>query len=129
MSAAAIYLSWSIALGFVVLLLAVSGSLLQRGILWAVGARDTPGTALRGIAGRLERGWHNYLETFPLFAAAVLLVLVLDHASDWTGLGAALYFWARVVYVPLYAFGVPWLRSLAWGVAMAGIVMILAGLL
>jgi uncharacterized MAPEG superfamily protein len=42
--------------------------------------------------------------------------------------GAALYFWARVVYVPLYALGVPYVRSLVWTVSFAGLVMILAAL-
>ena len=36
--------------------------------------------------------------------------------------------WARVVYVPLYAFGVPYVRSLVWTVSFAGLVMILAAL-
>ena len=42
--------------------------------------------------------------------------------------GAALYFWGRVVYVPLYAFGVPYIRSLVWLVSLAGLVMVLASL-
>ena len=42
--------------------------------------------------------------------------------------GTALYFWARVAYVPLYAFGVPYVRSLVWVVSLAGLVMVLASL-
>ena len=42
--------------------------------------------------------------------------------------GAQLYFWTRVLYVPLYAFGVPLVRSLAWNVATFGIILILLSL-
>ena len=43
--------------------------------------------------------------------------------------GAQLYFWARVVYVPLYAFGVFLVRSLVWNVATLGIILILLSLM
>ena len=42
--------------------------------------------------------------------------------------GAALYFWARVAYIPLYAFGVPYIRSLVWLVSLAGLILIFAAL-
>jgi uncharacterized MAPEG superfamily protein len=42
--------------------------------------------------------------------------------------GAQLYFWARVAYVPLYAFGVTYVRTLAWTVATLGIVLVLLSL-
>ena len=49
-------------------------------------------------------------------------------ACAGTALGAQLYFWARVAYVPLYAAGIPYLRSLVWAVSVAGILMVLRGL-
>jgi uncharacterized MAPEG superfamily protein len=36
-----------------------------------------------------------------------------------------LYFSARLVYFPLYAFGVPLLRSLVWNIAFAGTALLL----
>jgi len=39
-----------------------------------------------------------------------------------------LYFWARVAYVPLYAAGVPYLRTLVWTISLIGLVMVLAAL-
>ncbi len=45
-----------------------------------------------------------------------------------TAWGAQLYFYGRVLYVPLYAFGIPVVRSLAFTAAMAGIVVILLGI-
>ena len=46
--------------------------------------------------------------------------------TEW---GAVLYFVARVAYVPLYAYGVRVVRSLAWTVATLGIILILVGLI
>jgi uncharacterized MAPEG superfamily protein len=42
--------------------------------------------------------------------------------------GVQLYFWARALYVALYAFGVPLIRSLAWNAATIGIALILLAL-
>ena len=39
--------------------------------------------------------------------------------------GAQLYFWGRVAYVPLYAAGIPVIRTLIWTAATAGIIMVL----
>ena len=45
----------------------------------------------------------------------------------WVGtlsaIGAHLYFFGRVIYLPLYAFGVPYVRSLVWLVAAGGRVL------
>ena len=63
-----------------------------------------------------------------MFAAAVLAVVAVDRADAQTALGAQLYFWARVAYIPLYAAGIPYLRSVVWGVSLVGILMVLAAL-
>ena len=41
-----------------------------------------------------------------------------------TAMGAALFFYGRLAFAPLYYFGVPWLRTLAWFVSIIGILMI-----
>ena len=84
---------------------------------------------LRGVAGRLDRALKNYLETFPLFAAVVLAAHVADRHSALTRWGAQLYFWGRVAYLPLYAAGIPLVRSLVWDVAAVGILLLLVALL
>ena len=53
---------------------------------------------------------------------------VIGAAGALTVWGTALYFWARVVYVPLYAFGVPYVRSLVWLVSLVGLIMVIASL-
>ena len=80
------------------------------------------------VAGRLERAFRNFLETFPFFAAAIL-VAALAGRHNWATLcGAQLYVAARIVYLPLYAFGVPVLRTLVWAAATIGILLVVAAL-
>ncbi|WP_206075245.1 MAPEG family protein [Mesorhizobium tamadayense] len=79
----------------------------------------------RGWQGRLERALRSFVETFPVFVAAVFLVHAVGHEAALSKWGAGLYFSARLVYLPLYAFGVPLLRSLVWNVAFFGIVLLL----
>jgi uncharacterized MAPEG superfamily protein len=90
---------------------------LQRGYRWTASSRDAEVPPLTGVAGRLERALRNFLETFPVFVAAVILVDVLGRGSALGEWGAGLYFSARLVYLLLYAAGIPLRRSLVWNVA------------
>ncbi|MFK3650465.1 MAPEG family protein [Lysobacter enzymogenes] len=122
-------LAWSAALGIAHLLIAAAFMTAQRGVGWNAGARDGTPEPLTGVAARLDRAWRNYLETFPLFAALALAVTVAGRGNDHTALAAQLYFWARLVYVPVYAAGIPYLRSAVWAVALWGILQLLWALL
>jgi uncharacterized MAPEG superfamily protein len=122
-------LAFSIVLGFVHIVLSSHAASLQFGYRWTASARDEPKAPLVGVAGRLQRALDNFSETFPYFAAAVLMAHVLGHHSTLTIWGAHLYFWARVAYLPLYVFGIPIVRSLVWNVAALGIAFILLALL
>jgi uncharacterized MAPEG superfamily protein len=121
-------LAWAIALGVLQLLLAATLSTAHRGLKWNVSARDAVVPPLTGVAARVDRAFGNFMETFPFFAAAVLAVLVSGKSDATSALGAQLYFWARVAYVPLYAAGVPYLRTMVWTVSLIGLVMVLAAL-
>jgi len=68
------------------------------------------------------------METFPLFVAAVLMADAANHHSALAVWGAQLYFYSRVLYLPIYAAGIPVLRTVVWNVATLGIIMVLAGL-
>ena len=122
-------LLWSVVLGLLQIALAAMGSVAQRGLPWAVGPRDGEAKPLSGVAARLNRASSNFLETFPFFAAVVLLGFVLQTHTAMTMLGAQMYFWARVAFVFAYAAGIPYLRTLIWAVSIAGIVMLLIPLL
>ena len=112
---------------FVVLQIVLAAQLgnLQYGLRWAASPRDEPVAPPGRLLGRLRRALANMLETFPLFAAAVLAVGVVHRLDLWSLIGAHLYFWARLAYLPLYLAGVPVVRSLVWNVALLGIFMIL----
>lgn len=93
----------------------------QFGSAYNAGARDEQRKAT-GVAGRAERALRNFLETFPAFAALALAhAAVPDGGGWWSGFGAALWFWARVAYLPLYLAGVPYLRSLVFLLSAAGL--------
>jgi len=120
-------LVWSVLLGLVQIAIAATCSVGQRGLGWAAGPRDTA-TPLTGVAARLDRARGNFLETFPFFVAVVIATQLLQRHDAMTMLGAQLYFWARLVYVPVYAAGIPYLRTLIWAVSIVGIVLLLAAL-
>jgi uncharacterized MAPEG superfamily protein len=113
---------WSIALGLVQIVLPVLFALGRTS--WAIGPRDEAGPPSTKIGARLERALKNFLETFVLFAAAVLLAQALGKHTATSALGAQLYFWARLVYVPVYASGIPFVRTLVWAVSLVGIVLV-----
>ena len=95
---------------------------------WNAGPRDSAVPPPGKLAGRLMRAQSNLFETLPIFAAAVIMAHIADKDGQLTALGAQLYFFGRLIYLPLYAFGVPYIRSLVWLVAAAGLVMVLAAL-
>jgi len=121
-------LALSVALGLIQIVTASHAASMQRGYRWAAGPRDEIPPPLTGIAGRLDRAVRNFLETFPFFAAAVLVAQIVGRHDWMTVWGVQLYFWARALYVALYAFGVPLIRSLAWNAATIGIALILLAL-
>lgn len=119
----------SVVLGLVHVVLAAHSASLQRGYRWTAGARDEPLPPLMGIAGRFARALANFNETFPWFVAAVFVVHATNAYGALSMCGAWLYFAGRLTYLPLYAFGVVLVRSLAWNLATAGILLLLAGAL
>jgi uncharacterized MAPEG superfamily protein len=81
------------------------------------------------MAGRLGRALKNLLETYPAFIALVLALAVTGETGGTAATGAWVWLVARVVYVPLYAFGVPAVRTLCWCVSVVGLVMMLVRLM
>ena len=122
------YLALTLLLAVVQIFLPAIGRTLQYGAKWNAGPRDAVMPPTNAVTGRLERAQANLYETLPLFIGAVLIAHVAGEDGFLTYWGATLYFWARVAFVPLYAFGVTGLRSLAFLVSLAGLLMIVAAL-
>ena len=116
-------LVWAVALTFVQSLIAVLGTAQAVGLPTLAGNRGNL-PSLTGWADRAARAHRNMLESLVLFAALVLVAQVAGKANATTALGCQVWFWARVVYVPLYIIGIPWVRTGAWGVSIAGLIMI-----
>lgn len=95
----------------------------QVGNAYTVGARDED-IQPAGIAGRLHRAQRNFLETFALFAALVLVAHVSGRAGAASQWGASFYIVGRILFLPLYALGVPWLRTFSWNLATLGLVLV-----
>lgn len=122
------YLAATLVLALVQVFLPAFGRTVQHGLKWNAGPRDADAPPPGRVTGRLERAQANLYETLPLFIGAVLIAHVAGQTGPMTAWGAALYFWARLIYVPLYAFGVPYVRSLVWLASLIGLVMILFAL-
>lgn len=89
---------------------------------WNAGPRDQ-GLAPKGkFAGRAERASRNFQETYPAFVGLLLGVAFAgDDASGWGLIGGWIWLVSRVVYIPLYMGGVPYIRSLVWTVSLIGL--------
>jgi uncharacterized MAPEG superfamily protein len=108
---------------------AASAKTRQYGTKWNMGPRDEALPPLDPVAGRLARAQANLYETLPLFIGGLLGAVAAGHLGWKTELGAHLYFWSRLAYLPIYAFGIPMLRSLVFMIGLVGLVLILSALL
>src|SRR5207245_8972652 len=89
-----------------------------------LGTRDGP-PPLPPWAERARRAQRNMLENFPHFAALVLVANAAGLANYQTGLGATMFFWARLVHAVVYITGIWWLRAPAYFAGVAGECLIL----
>jgi uncharacterized MAPEG superfamily protein len=103
---------------------AAAGAGGERDLAWLAGPRDEA-KPVSVVAARLDRALKNFLESFALFAAALLACLAASKLGPLTLYGAGLYVIGRALYVPLYASGVAFLRTLVWTVSIVGIVMVI----
>lgn len=122
-------LAWTLVLAVVQILLPALLRTQETGAAYNVSARDGAAPPPRPVTARLQRAQSNLFETLPLFAAAVLIVQVAGRLGELTWWGCWLYLAGRVVYLPLYAAGVPVLRTLVWTVSVVGLGMVLAAAL
>jgi uncharacterized MAPEG superfamily protein len=119
-------------LGAVLLLLQMFlqsiSSAVEMGGDYKAGPRDEA-RVLRGVfAGRADRAFRNLLETFPVFAALALALVVTGRSGGLGAHGAELWIAMRVVYVPLYLIQIPFARSVVWFVSIFALVAMLVRL-
>lgn len=99
------------------------------GLAAYAGSRDEEPTPapMHGRALRAHANLRENMIAFGLLASLVLIVPEADVAAATTG--AMVFVLARAVYLPLYLFAVPWLRSTAWTVGFIGLVMMALALI
>ena len=119
-------LGLTILLGLFHVLLAGMLGTASRGGRWNASNRDGEPPPLGVHAARAARASANFLETFAFFAAALVCAIAIDRQGDRAVLGAQLYFWARLAYLPIYVIGIPYVRSLVWTVALVGMLIVVS---
>ena len=118
-------LAWGSVLALVHIFTAVRVKTMQYGTKWNMGARDEVLPPPEPIVGRLARAQANFFETYPVAVAAILIVSIADLESRWTAIGAIIWLVTRILYLPIYAAGIPRIRTAIFLISVVGIVMIL----
>ena len=95
-------LAWGMILLLVHIFAAAHVKTKQYGPKWNMGARDETLPPLNAVAGR---------------------------TSEWTALGGWIWLAARVIYLPLYGFGIPVVRTIIFLSGLVGLLMTLWPLL
>jgi uncharacterized MAPEG superfamily protein len=93
----------------------------------ALGNRDVLPDA-SPMAGRADRTARNTLENFILFAVIALVVHVAGAQSPRVDMGAEVFFWSRILFIPVYYAGIVYLRTVVWVVSLIGLGMMLSAL-
>ena len=122
-------LAWTLVLALLQIMLPSHLRNRETGIAYNAGPRDEPGPPVGVVTGRLQRARANLYETLPLFGLAILVAHAAGREGTLTAWGAWIYLIGRIVYVPLYAFGIPYVRSAVWLVSFIGFLMVLIAVL
>jgi uncharacterized MAPEG superfamily protein len=91
--------------------------------------RDEPAKAWGVLYGRACRALANYLENFTPFVAVALALMVTQRTGGAGAIGATIWILARIVYLPIYVFGIIYVRTMVWGISIIGLVMMLSRLI
>jgi uncharacterized MAPEG superfamily protein len=117
----------AVVIGLVQLIWATAVARRDQDPKWVLGPQDDK-PPLGPMAGRLDRAFKNFMETFPLFAVAVIVASLAGRLGALTLWGSGLYVAARALYAPLYAFGVPVARTLVWLVGSLGLLLVVVAI-
>ncbi len=115
-------LGYSFILFLAHMMVQASTALKDQGAAFNAGPRDEP-PPLGAVAGRAQRTFNNFKESYPIFIALALGLAITGRSGGMAATGAWIWLAARIAYIPLYLLGVPYLRSLAFGISAAGLVM------
>ncbi len=97
----------------VTILVALLPAIQQVGLNMILSARDNM-PELTGFAGRMDRAAKNGVTGLAVFAPAVLLLNAQGGFTATTLLLCQIVLVTRLIYIPIYAAGTPWLRTGVW---------------
>ncbi len=121
-------------LAIITWLLVVAASLIRArawtpaGLLAAFGNREHLAEPT-AFAGRAERTARNTFDNLMFFSIIALVASASNRTGSQVVLGAQVFFWARMAYIPIYYIGIPYVRTATWAVSIAGLAMMVAALL
>ena len=92
------------------------------GIVYANTARDkAPAKPDSVLQGRVMRAQANLMETAPYFIALAVVITLAQASTEVSRIAALVFVAARILYLPLYAMGVPNLRGLVWTISFVAL--------
>jgi len=97
------------------------------GLMAAMGNREKE-EPCDGFPGRTDRAAKNMLENMVVFTALALVASVGGVTDPHVELGARIFYWARLVYIPIYMIGIPVARTAVWAISVIGMGMIFAAI-
>ena len=121
-------LFWSTILLLVLILIPAGVAIMNNGPLAQAGARDElpKPSVFHSRANRLAA---NMSENLILFLALILIAHAAGISTEYTVLGAQVFFYARVAHAVIYLMGWPMIRPLAWLAGVIGMGMVAAALI
>jgi uncharacterized MAPEG superfamily protein len=101
--------------------------IMVRGLMGAMANPSRNDPPQSAWAQRLYFAHTNAVENLIIFAPLVLILDAQGHSTQSTALACAVYFWARLAHILIYAMGIPILRTLAFTVGfLAQVALVLA---
>ncbi|CDI09603.1 MULTISPECIES: MAPEG family protein [Agrobacterium] len=93
------------------------------GLEWNAGPRDGSREPKGRLSGRASRASANFRETYPAFLALAFGVIMAGDPAGLALTGAWIWLICRVIYIPLYLAGIPYIRSFVWLGSMLGLAL------
>jgi uncharacterized MAPEG superfamily protein len=114
------WLTWNIILTIAMVIPYAVHRTIKLGGLFQVLRKPLPGDSPfdTAWAHRAYRAHMNAFEGIALFAPAVIAVQLSGISNEITAMASAVYFWARLIYAPLYYFDVPYFKTSVWFVGL-----------
>jgi uncharacterized MAPEG superfamily protein len=79
----------------------------------ALGRRQPRQNARTAVMARADRAAKNMTDYLLIFTAVIVAAILAGAPREQTLLGGQIFFFARLIYWPLYMAGISWLRTLS----------------